>query len=80
VTTPVADQPTTSTICGHVFVVRGLLESVACDEVIANGSSFRPHHTWFSVLGVEDGTAPTGGQTIESGHSPPTRITAPRGC
>lgn len=60
-TTPVADQPTTSMPPGHVFVVRGLLESIACDAVIVpTSSSFRPRYTWFSVLGVEDRTAPAG--------------------
>ncbi|CCQ15655.1 Major capsid region [Rhodococcus sp. AW25M09] len=55
-TTPVADQPATSTLSGHVFVVRGLLESIACDAVIVpTSSSFHPRYTWFSVLGVEDG-------------------------
>ncbi|OZC67255.1 hypothetical protein CH251_21610 [Rhodococcus sp. 06-462-5] len=45
-TTPVADQPTTSTLTGHVFVVRGLLESIACDAVIVpTSSSFRPRYT-----------------------------------
>ena len=60
-TTPVTDQTTTNTLTGHVFVVRGLLESIACDAVIVpTSSSFRPRYTWFSVLGVEDGTAPSG--------------------
>lgn len=50
VTTPVADQPTTSMLSGHLFVVRGLLESIACDAVIVpTSSSFRPCYTWFSV-------------------------------
>lgn len=35
----VTDQPTTSTPPGHVFVVRGLLESIACDAVIVPTSS-----------------------------------------
>ncbi|MDI9895987.1 hypothetical protein QM797_14775 [Rhodococcus sp. IEGM 1381] len=56
-TTPVADQTTTSRLCGHVFVVRGLLESIACDAVIATSSSFRLRYKWFFVLGVEDGGA-----------------------
>ena len=57
-TTQVADQLTTSTLCGHVVVVRGLLESIARDAVIVpTSSSFRPRYTWFSVLGVDDGGA-----------------------
>lgn len=49
-TAPVAGQPATSTLSGHVFVVRGLLESIACDAVIApTSSSLHPRYTWFSV-------------------------------
>ncbi|WP_155293373.1 hypothetical protein [Rhodococcoides fascians] len=56
--TPVASQPTASTMHGHVLVVRGLLESIAYDAVIVpTSSSFRLRYTWFSVLGVEDGGA-----------------------
>lgn len=52
-TTPVTDQTTTSTLTGHVFVVRGLLESIACDAVIVpTSSSFRPRDTWFPLLGM----------------------------
>ncbi|MCZ4278160.1 hypothetical protein [Rhodococcoides yunnanense] len=79
-TTPVADHPT-STLAGHVFVVRGLLESIACDAVIVpTSSSFRPRYTWFAVLGVTEPQHRPARQMIESDPLSPTRITAPRGC
>ncbi|OZC40960.1 hypothetical protein CHX23_09070 [Rhodococcoides fascians] len=40
-----------------MFVVRGLLEFIACDAVIATSSGFRPRYKWLFVLGVEDGGA-----------------------
>lgn len=50
VTTPVADQPTTSTPSGHLFLVRCRLKSIACSAVIVpTSSTFRPRYTRFSV-------------------------------